>query len=201
MKKIICFILAALLFVSVSGCGGSDDKKTSGNGKTDTGIKSGSESKTGEEDKEKVNENVKWNEDSVEITTDKGKQTIKIKNVSEIPKDYPFEVVPIMENAKIDAGKRTEDINKAVTYEIKYTMDKTAKDVFKHYESLLKGVDKFQKVEADYIYMINGETSKYQIVFSSTPEKKNGKETSIVNIYLYEKSSQSDSNVIVNTNK
>ena len=166
MKKAVSILILLLIVALFAGCGGSDTKTIN----TDKGSVS-------------VNEK----ENKVEVKTDDGnKSQISVGQNGEgveLPSDYPKDLVPIVDGAKINMANRNENAGK-ITYWVAYFTDKTPKEVNSFYQDALKALTEPQKAEMNGSYNISGTKDGKIIGVIITTEENDGKKQTLVNITI-----------------
>lgn len=166
MKKFIYLLALVLIVVFAAGCGG-DTKVIS----TDKGSVSVNEN----ENKVKVEGK---DGSTSEVSASQDGESV------DLPSDYPKDLVPIIDGAKINLATRNEDANKKLSYMVAYYTDKEPKEVNTFYQDALKDLTESQKTEANGDYLISGTKNGNIIWMTINTEDKDGKKQTLVTITI-----------------
>lgn len=161
MKKIILSIILVLGIALIAGCGG--DTKTIN---TDKGSVSVNEDKN-----------------QVEVKTNDGSAQLNVSNNGDsvaLPDDYPKDIVPIMDGARITVANRFEDTTKKASFQVVFATDKEPREAKNFYDDALKDLTESNKMDLNGTYSIGGQKSGQNIgVIIATNESDGNKQTMV----------------------
>lgn len=163
MKKVILIVVLILGIALIAGCGGD---------------------KTINTDKGSVSVNEEKNK--VEVKNDDGSSAqLNVSNNGDsvaLPDDYPKDIVPIMDGARITAANRFEDATKKAGFQVVFFSDKDPKEVKNFYDDTLKDLTDSNKMDLNGTYSIGGKKSGHNIGVVITTEENEGQKQTMVNV-------------------
>lgn len=163
MKKVLC-LLCLLMFSIAAGCGSPSIK-------TDNG------------------DEVSLSKNGVEVTGEDGsKSQLNVSGDSEkglsLPEDFPKDIVPILDDAKIQIANKNEDENKKVSWWVTYYTAKKSAEAYKFYEDSLKDLQESNKTQMNGVYSIGGVKGENRIDIVVGAESSENKSLTTINITI-----------------
>lgn len=154
-KKLAILLVLVMAFSLLAGCGGGKTVST------DDGKVTYEEGKATFEDKD-------GSKAEVNVADEEGEGVA-------LPEGYPEDLLPIVEDSKIQMGNKMEE-NGKVSYMISYTCSKSAKDVWEFYKDAMKDATDLSTTQVNNIYTANGNKGDQQLTVWISQEEK---ETSV----------------------
>ncbi len=152
-KKFIIFLVLVMALTLIAGCGSEKTVSTKDGSVTfDEGKNTATfEGKDG-------------SKSEINVADENG------KGVS-LPDGYPEDLVPIVDGSKIQLANKNEQDGKT-TYLISLSSTKSAKDVYKFYQDVLKDAEDYSSSQMNDVFSVTGVKDNQQITFMIVPEDK-----------------------------
>lgn len=115
-------------------------------------------------------------DDKIELKTDDGNSNLVINSGTDLPKDYPKNILPVIKGGKVTSVIRNEKDGE-LSFMIMVEWTEEMKKAFQYYEGILKDSDDYSSRNSEDGFVVLGK--KENLVLQVTAMKDNDKKSTI----------------------